>query len=53
MPKIKTQDIRTSVPSVATPIVTPHGIADISVPKARPQRVYEGEGVQYLTDGIR
>lgn len=53
MPKIKPQEIRTGVPSIITPAVTPHGIASISVPEARPQRVFKGKGVQYLAAGAR
>lgn len=51
MPKIKIQDIRTGVPSTTTPGVTPHSIASITVPKARPQTVFKGAGSQHLVAG--
>jgi len=51
MPKIKTQDVKTGIPSISTPGVTPHSIASITVPKARPQTIFKGSGGQHLVAG--
>jgi len=53
MPKIKTQNITTALPSTATPVIPSQGIASISVPKARAQRAFKGEGSQYIAAGAQ
>jgi len=53
MPKINSGGYSFSTPSIATPEVRDRSIPVSSPSNAQPQRAFEGEGIEYLTSGMR